>query len=206
LIPLSAASGPRRLPSNDFWLFPKGASEVAPELPIAPIRLRRALLFGLIGGVAAILTASWMPIPLTADAVRGSYLPATDASARDVARVLTGELVASIIAVAVVLVMPRLSILHAVFAAFVAGGLFCIAEVSYLHLANLHAPALGTMIAREIAREIQFGGPGVSPAFLARSIFFSGTLMALALASLTYLLTRPVRWIMARSHPAGQSG
>ena len=180
LIPLSAALWPRRLPGTAFWTFPDDTADTTPDFPIPSVRLQRAALLGVASGVTAVLAAIWLPIPLPAGSLHGSGFSETDVVANKVARLLTGELAQGLVAMLTVLVIPRLAVLHAMCAAFIAGCVFAMSVVLYLRL-----PAYGGM-------------PFGAAADISLCTLLGGTLVALAFGSITHLLATPVRWFLQR--------
>jgi hypothetical protein len=134
--PLSAALWPRRRTAAS-WAFLPPAPPSTSRLPDVPIFLRRALLLGLVGGVAAVLAAIWFPLPLATTSLRGIRgLPETEAVARLMARLLTGVAAQGLVAVLAALTISRLAILHAMCAAFATGGLFALSEMFRVYVSG----------------------------------------------------------------------
>jgi Zn-dependent protease with chaperone function len=183
-----------------FWAFPFGAElwrlhggtrglaewpfiHAAPSAfrPIEPpLRLRRALLIGAFGGLAAGVALPWLRAPLPPGALHDVGFPETTVAAALLSMTLTSMMVQGAIAALVVLAVPKLPIPHAMFAAFVAGGILTAAEALQLPTA---AP-MGTVVGLVLA-PVVFGG-----ALLA--LVASLTMSALRLPA-NAALARPLR-------------
>ena len=125
--PLSAVAWSGRR-TDLSWAFLDAVPSDAAGLPAVPVRLRRAVLIGVSGGVAAIFASIWMPLPLTAASLHGlPLLPATaDVARHNMAQLMTGVAAQGLVAALTPLVIPGLAIPHALCAAFVTGGLFAV--------------------------------------------------------------------------------
>ena len=131
--PLSAVAWSARR-TDLSWAFLDAVPSDAAGLPTVPFRLRRAMLIGVSGGIAASFASIWTPLPLTAASLHGLPLsPETAAVAvHNVAQLMTGVAAQGLVAALTVLIIPRLAIPHALCAAFVTGGLFAVGH--QLHL------------------------------------------------------------------------
>jgi hypothetical protein len=94
--------------------------------------LRRALLIGVAGGLAAAVALPWLRIPLPLGALRDVSYPETARAALLLSMTLTCIVVQGVVAALAVLAIPRLPIPHAMFAAFVTGSILAGAEVLQL--------------------------------------------------------------------------
>jgi hypothetical protein len=97
-----------------------------------PLYLRRALLIGAAGGLAAAVALPWLIFPLPLGALQDVRYPETSGAAVLLSMTMTCITVQAVIAVLVVLAIPRLPIPHAMLAAFVAGWILAGAEVLQL--------------------------------------------------------------------------
>ena len=157
-----------------FWAFPLGAglwepragTRPAAEWPFLgsvpgpvplmelPLRLRRALLIGVVGGLAAGFVLPWLRLPLPVGALHDVGYPETADAAMILSMTLTSMVVQGVIAALVVLVIPKLPIPHAMFAAFVGGWILTGGEVLQL---VLRGTSLGTGLDRVLV-PVVFGG------------------------------------------------
>lgn len=113
------------------WPFLDAAPAEAPPIE-RPLRVRRALLIGLFGGLAAGVALPWLRLPLPPGALHEVGFPETALAAMIVSMALTSMAAQGAIAAVVALAVPKLLIPHAMFAAFVAGWLLTAAEALHL--------------------------------------------------------------------------
>jgi hypothetical protein len=155
--------------------------DAAPRaLPLVepPLRLRRALLIGVAGGLAAGMALPWLRLPLPPGALHEVGYPGTAGGAAILSMTMTCMMVQGAIAALVALTIPRLSIPHAIFAAFVAGWILAVAEV--LQLLAMGA-AIGTALELVLA-----------------PVVFGGALLALVAAVVVAVLRMPADTVFAR--------
>jgi hypothetical protein len=150
------------------------------DLPTVPIRLRRAVLFGVAGGVIAVLAGHWLRLALPITSLHELGWPETSAAARGAALLLLGAAAQGLVAVLVTLAIPRLAIPHAMCAAFVSGSVFAMTEVLR---ASLHGQDSFAALATVVVPVVMFGG----------------ALLAIVGASVAFLLADSVPWLLARS-------
>ena len=163
--------------ANTEWPFMDAAPRALP-LVEPPLRLRRALLIGVAGGLAAGVALPWLRLPLPPGALHEVGYPGTAGGAAILSMTMTCMMVQGAIAALVALTIPRLSIPHAIFAAFVAGWILAVAEV--LQLLAMGA-AIGTALELVLA-----------------PVVFGGALLALVAAVVVAVLRMPADTVFAR--------
>jgi Zn-dependent protease with chaperone function len=112
-------------PGGTTWAF------LDPALPIkgvSPLRPRRALLVGVISGLAGALALWWMTIDLPAEVLHQVYLPETAFGARLLSLVLIAIIAQLAAGVVAAVAARRLGFVQAMFAAFIAGWVLVTAE------------------------------------------------------------------------------
>jgi Zn-dependent protease with chaperone function len=167
----------RHMRTQAEWPFADGVPRALPPVERS-LYLRRALLIGVVGGLAAALMLQWLQIPLPLGALHDVGYPETAAAATLLSMTLTAIVVQGVIAALVVLAVPRLPIAHAMLAAFVAGWILATAEV--LHL-------LGRGAAMDTALDLVLA-----------PVVFGGALLALVAAFATFALRLPIYALLAR--------
>jgi hypothetical protein len=97
-----------------------------------PLYLRRALLIGVAGGLAAAVALPWLRLLLPLGALNDVRYPETAGAEVLLSMTLTCIAVQAVIAALVALAIPKLPTPHAMFAAFVSGWILAVAEVLQL--------------------------------------------------------------------------
>jgi hypothetical protein len=144
----------------------------------SPLRLRRALLIGCAGGLTAAVLLPWLLFPLPAGALRDVGYSETANAAALLSMTITCMVTQGVIAALVVIVIPKLPIPHAMFAAFVAGWILAGAEM-------LHLLTRGEAM-------------GIALDLVLVPVLFGGSLFSLVAALTTLVLRLPVHALLAR--------
>jgi Zn-dependent protease with chaperone function len=183
-----------------IWAFPFGArlwrrragTEALAEWPfmdavpsalpsIEPLlHLRRVLLIGTFAGLAAGVVLPWLRTPVPPGALREIGWHETASVAAFVSMTITCMIVQGVVAAIAALAVARFQILHAVFAAFVAGWILTAAEVLHLLARSQKAP-MSTIL-----------GLVLEP------VIFGGAFFALVSAVTISALRRPINVILTR--------
>jgi hypothetical protein len=188
-VPLSSALFARASGEGGSWAFEPGAIG---RLPTLRLHGARAAVLGLAGGFLTVIAVTWLQFQVPPSALVGSGLPATTFAVGMVSRMLAGVLLIGLIAMAVALTTPRLPIVHALCAGFVASLAVGAGEIIRMWLEGWHPPI--SFLFDVLLPHYVFDGAlaALTGAVIARGIAATAGLFA------------PLRWPRFRPLPTGR--